>query len=155
MTLMQRFLAAHNARDLDGVLDCFTDDIDYRDIFFGDFVGRPALREMFERTFAESAASTWSIVRTVETADTIVAEWEFDYTVSDAVASGAGARLLLPGVSWLDLRDGRCCRYREFFDRAATLHAQGIAPARVAAIVARRSTVRVLVPAAGSPIECS
>ncbi len=61
--------------------------------------------------------------------------------------SGGGRRLLLPGVSWLELRGGRCCRYREFFDRAATLHAQGIEPARVAAIVARRSTVRVLDPA--------
>jgi hypothetical protein len=52
--------------------------------------------------------------------------------------------LILPGVSWLDLRDGRCFRYREFFDRAATLHAQGIAPEQVAAIVARRSTVRTV-----------
>lgn len=144
MTLMHRFLAAHNARDIEAVLDCFTDDIDYRDIFFGDFSGREALKGLFERTFLESAASTWKVTRTAETSDAIVAEWEFDYTVSDAVPVGGGTRLLLPGVSWLDLRDGRCCRYREFFDRAATLHAQGIPPAVVAKIVERRSEVRVI-----------
>jgi len=143
-TLMQRFLTAHNNRDLTGVLDCFTDDVDYRDIFYGDFVGRDALGGMFARTFAESAVHIWTITRAVCTPDALVAEWEFDYTVADGVPSGAGRRLILPGVSWLDLRDGRCFRYREFFDRAATLHAQGIAPEKVAAIVARRSTVRTV-----------
>lgn len=143
-TLMHRFLTAHNSRDLDAVLDCFSDDVDYRDIFYGDFVGRDALRGMFARTFAESAVHVWTITRTLSTPDALAAEWEFDYTVSEAVPSGAGRRLILPGVSWLDLRDGRCFRYREFFDRAATLHAQGIAPEQVAAIVARRSTVRTV-----------
>ena len=146
-TLVHRFLAAHNDRDLEAVLDCFTDDVDYRDLFFGDCSGRDALRAMFERTFAEVAEHRWTITRTLETPDAVVAEWEFDYTVAESVPSGGGARLLLPGVSWLELRGGRCFRYREFFDRTATLHAQGVAPTTVAAIVARRSTVQVLRPA--------
>ncbi|HUR74772.1 MAG TPA: nuclear transport factor 2 family protein [Sporichthya sp.] len=145
-TLVHRFLAAHNARDVEAVLDCFTDDVDYRDIFFGDFCGRDALRGMFERTFVESSEHRWTLTRTVQTPDAVVAEWEFDYTVADSVPSGGGTRLRLPGVSWLELRGGRCFRYREFFDRAATLHAQGIPPAKVAAIVARRSTVDILRP---------
>ncbi|MGQ0623746.1 MAG: nuclear transport factor 2 family protein [Sporichthyaceae bacterium] len=146
-TFTHQLLAAHNARDIEAVLDCFTDDIDYRDIFFGDYVGRDALRGLFERTFAESARSIWTHIRSAGGPENIVAEWEFDYTVSDSVRFGAGARLLLPGVSWFELRNGRCFRYREFFDRAATLHAQGIPAAVVAAIVARRSTVRILEPA--------
>jgi steroid delta-isomerase-like uncharacterized protein len=145
-TLVHRFLAAHNDRDLTAVLDCFTDDIDYRDIFYGDFVGRDAVRELFERMFAESAVHIWTITRTLGTPEAIVAEWEFDYTISETVPSGGGRRLLIPGVSWFELREGRCFRYREFFDRAATLHAQGIPAERVAAIVARRSTVRVIEP---------
>jgi steroid delta-isomerase-like uncharacterized protein len=145
-TLVRRYLAAHNARDLEAMHNCFTDDVDYQDNFFGDFLGRDALRGMFERTFRESADHTWTVTRTVATDDAIAAEWEFDYTVSDAVPSGGGRRLLLPGVSWFELRGDRCVRYREFFDRAAALHAQGIEPAQVAAIVARRSTVRVLDP---------
>jgi limonene-1,2-epoxide hydrolase len=137
-------MTAHNARDLDAAVACFTDDVDYRDIFFGDFRGRQALRGMLERTFAESAQHEWTVLRTVASAESIVAEWEFDYTVSDTVPSGGGRRLILPGVSWFDLRGDRCFRYREFFDRAATLHAQGIAPEQVAKIVARRSEVRVV-----------
>jgi hypothetical protein len=143
-TLVHRYLTAHNARDLDTAVDCFTDDVDYQDIFFGDFHGRDALRGMLARTFDESAQHVWTVTRTLAGAEAIVAEWEFDYTVSDAVPSGGGRRLLLPGVSWFELRGDRCCRYREFFDRAATLHAQGIAPEKVATIVARRSTVRIL-----------
>ncbi|MGQ0629540.1 MAG: nuclear transport factor 2 family protein [Sporichthyaceae bacterium] len=145
-TLVHQILAAHNAGDLEAVLECFTEDIDYRDIFYGDFAGWEALRVLFERTFRESVRHVWTINRTMATPDGIVAEWEFDYTVSDAVPAGAGCRLVLPGISWWELRDGRCCRYREYFDRAATLHAQGIPPATVAAIVARRSTVRTLAP---------
>lgn len=145
-SLLHRFLTAHNARDLDAALDCFTDDVDYRDLFFGEFSGRDALRGMFERTFAESADHSWAVTRTVETAEEIVAEWQFDYTVSASVPAGGGARLSLPGVSWLELRGDRCFRYREFFDRAATLHAQGVPPGTVAKIVARRSEVRILAP---------
>lgn len=150
-TLVHRFLAAHNARNLDAILECFTDDVDYSDIFFGDFTGREALGGMFERTFRESAAHTWTLVRTIASTEAIVAEWEFDYTVSDSVPSGGGRRLLLPGVSWFGLRGDRCCRYREFFDRAAALHAQGIEPSAVAAVVARRSTVRILDPEPAAP----
>lgn len=145
-TFTGRFTSAHIARDVDGLLELFTDDVDYRDIFFGDFLGRPALRHLFERTFREAAAHTWSVTRSMATADAIVAEWYFDFTISDAVQAGAGRRLAFPGVSWFEMRGDRCCRYREFFDRAATLHAQGIVPATVAKIVARRSEVRVLEP---------
>ena len=145
-SLLRRFLTAHNARDLDAVLDCFTDDVDYRDIFYGAFSGRDALRGMFERTFADSADSRWTVTRMVETPAEVVVEWRFEYAVSASVPAGGGARLSLPGVSWLELRDGRCFRYREFFDRAATLHAQGVPPEAVAKIVARRSEVRILAP---------
>ena len=146
MTFLDRFTTAHVARDVDGLLDCFTDDIDYRDLFFGNFHGRAALRELFARTFRESSAHTWTITRSVAGPGSLVAEWKFDFTISDAVAAGAGSRLAFPGVSWFDLRGDRCVRYREFFDRTATLHAQGIAPGTVARIVARRSEVRVLQP---------
>jgi steroid delta-isomerase-like uncharacterized protein len=145
-TLVERFFAAHNVRDLAAALDCFADDITYRDIFYGDQCGKDALRALFERMYAEAAAHHWTLTRTLVTPEAIVAEWEFDFTVSDSVPSGGGRRLILPGVSWFELRDDRCFRYSEFFDRAAALHAQGIDPGKVAAMVARRSTVRVIEP---------
>jgi predicted ester cyclase len=145
-TFLHHYITAHNARDIGAVLDCFTDDVDYRDIFYGDFLDRDALRGLFRRMFAESAAHTWTVTRTLAGPGTIVAEWEFDCTVSGAVPSGGGRRLVFPGVSWFELRGDRCFRYREFFDRAATLHVQGIAPEKVAKIVAHRSEVRVLDP---------
>jgi hypothetical protein len=148
-SFLDAFTTAHNARDVAAALACFTDDVDYRDIFFGDCHGHTELGAMFTRTFAESAQHTWTIMRSLVTADAIVAEWEFDYTVSDAVPAGGGRRLVLPGVSWFELRGERCFRYREFFDRAATLHAQGVPAEKVATIVARRSTVRVLEPSEG------
>ncbi len=148
-SLLDRYTAAHNARDLEATLACFTDDIDYQDIFFGDFHGPEALSGMFERTWAESAEHTWTITRSLVTPEAIVAEWDFDYTVSDTVLSGGGRRLAFPGVSWFELRGEKCWRYREFFDRAATLHAQGIPAEAVATIVSRRSTVRVVEPPRG------
>lgn len=148
-SFLDAYTSAHNARDVAGALACFTEDVDYRDIFFGDCHGHCELGAMLTRTFAESSAHTWTITRSLVTAESIVAEWTFDYTVSDAVPSGAGRRLVFPGLSWFEMRGERCFRYREFFDRAATLHAQGVPATVVGKIVARRSEVRVLEPSAG------
>ena len=148
-SFLDALTTAHNGGDIGAVLACFTDDVDYRDIFFGDCRGHEQLAAMLTRTFAESARHTWTITRSLATAEAIVAEWDFDYTIAASIPFGDGRRLAFPAMSWFEMRGERCFRYREFFDRTATLHLQGIPADKVATIVARRSTVRILEPSAG------
>ena len=53
MSIVTRFAAAFNRQDVDALVDCFTEDGSYDDIFFGPHAGRAKLREMFERMFHE------------------------------------------------------------------------------------------------------
>jgi len=52
-SVAHRFAAAVTARDVDQVLDCFTPDAIYTDLFYGQFRDRAGLRALFERMFTE------------------------------------------------------------------------------------------------------
>jgi len=137
-----RFAAAFNTREVDQVLDCFTPDAAYHDLFHGRFSGRAGLR-LFERMYAEGEHHVWTMTRVVENPTCTIGEWHFTFTVSSAVPHGGGRTLSFRGVSVFETHAGRCRTYREYFDRTAALLALGISPAAIARIVARRPSVEV------------
>lgn len=143
LDLAHRFAAAFNTRHVDQVLDCFSPDASYHDLFYGRFSGRVELRRLFERMYAEGEHHVWTMTRVVENPVCTVGEWHFTFTVSGSVPQGGGRRLSFHGVSVFETRGGRCHTYREYFDRAAALLAVGISPATVARITTRRPSVEV------------
>jgi hypothetical protein len=145
-TVAHRFASAFNDRDADRVVACFSADAQYRDLFYGLFTGHAEIRALFERMYTEGDRHEWTMTRVVADSDCTVGEWIFTFTVSAAVPPSAGRTLTFTGVSVFETSNGRCHRYREHFDRGAALLALGIRPAAVAAIVARRPTVDVVVP---------
>lgn len=96
--------------------------------------------------YAEGDHHEWTMTRVVADENCTVGEWAFTFTVSAAVPQSAGRTLTFPGVSVFETRDGLCHHYREHFDRGAALHALGIRPTAVAAIVTRRPTIEVTAP---------
>lgn len=142
-----RFASAFNTRDVDQVLECFTVDAVYHDLFYGRFTGRAGLRRLFERMYSEGVHHRWTMTGVVENPDRTIGEWTFEFTVSDAVPQGAGRTLRFDGVSIFQTRSGRCHTYREYFDRGAALFALGIEPGAVARLLARRPAVDVTHPA--------
>jgi len=150
-TLVHRFASAFNARDLDGVIACFTPDATYHDLYYGHFAGHEGLRALFTRMWSEGDAHQWDVGLVVEDDAALMAEWTFTFIVAAAVPSGAGRTLRSTGMSVFEKAGGRCRAYREQFDRAAGLLAVGIPPATVAGIVARRPTVEVEIPAPAAP----
>jgi len=144
--IAHRFAAAFNTRNVETVLDCFTPDARYLDLFYGTFSDRSGLRGLFERMYAEGDQHEWMMTRVVVNPVCTIGEWRFTFTVSSAVARSSGRRLTFRGVSIFETRAGRCHTYREYFDRGAALLALGISPSAVARIAEGRPSVEVTGP---------
>jgi steroid delta-isomerase-like uncharacterized protein len=128
MTVAQQFAAAFSRHDVEGLVGCFTADAAYHDLFYGPHRGHDELRKMFERMFTEGREFTWSMDSVAQSDGLEIAEWTFDFVVSDAIPRSAGRHLHFRGVSVFELRDGRCSAYREYFDRGAALVQLGFPP---------------------------
>ena len=128
MTIAQEFADAFSRHDVESLVGCFTDDATYDDLFYGRHRGHDELRKMFERMFTEGRDFTWAMDAVAEADGLEIAEWTFDFVVTDAILRSAGQHLHFRGVSVFELRNGRCCAYREYFDKGAALVQLGFAP---------------------------
>ncbi len=138
MSVVRAFAEAFNRGDVDGLLDCFTEDATYTDNFYGPHRGSVALREMFERMFKEGRDYRWQMDTVVETPQRTAAEWTFGYVVTDAVPRSAGRRVHFRGMSLFELAGGRIVAYREQFDVGVALLQLGFAPEAMAKVLRRR-----------------
>jgi steroid delta-isomerase-like uncharacterized protein len=138
MGLIQEFATAFNARDVDALLACFTEDASYTDNFFGEHRGRAGLRAMFERMFREGRDYAWRMDAVVETPASAAAEWTFSYIVTDAVPRSTGRKVRFRGMSLFELDRGRIAHYREDFDTGVALLQLGFTPDGVAKVLGRR-----------------
>lgn len=145
-SVAHRFAAAFGTRRVERVLEVFTPDVVYHDLFYGSFHGHDGLRELFGRMYSEGTHHEWVMTAATVEAERTVGEWRFAFTLGGAVPRGAGRTLRFRGVSVFETRFDRCHTYREYFDRTAALLAVGIAPASVAGIVRRRPSVEVTLP---------
>jgi steroid delta-isomerase-like uncharacterized protein len=137
VNLVERFAEAFNRRDVDGLLDCFTADATYRDLFYGPHGGQAALRGMFERMFHEGRDYHWSMDVIVMDEGRAAAEWTFAYTASAAVLRSAGRRVRFSGMSLFELQGGRIHAYREYANTGAALLQLGFAPESIAKVLRR------------------
>ena len=138
MSIVRAFADAFNHGDVDGLLDCFTDDATYEDAFYGPHRGALALREMFQRMFKEGREYRWQMERVVETGEHAAAEWTFGYIVTDAVPRSAGRRVRFRGMSFFELAGGRIAAYREQFDTGAALLQLGFSAEAIVKVLTRK-----------------
>ena len=138
MGLVRDFAQAFNARDVNGLLACFTERASYTDNFYGEHSGRDGLRAMFERMFREGRDYLWRMDAVVETPTSAAAEWTFSYVVTDAVPRSAGRQVRFRGMSIFELEGGRIARYREYFDTGVALLQLGFTPEAVGKVLGRR-----------------
>ena len=102
-SVIERLVAATNARDLDALVDCFT--TDYRNETpvhpSRGFVGRDQVRRNWEQIFAHVPTLQAVIVRSAVSDNTVWSEWEMRGTRGD------GAPHLMRGVVIFGIRDHR------------------------------------------------
>lgn len=134
--LVQRFGAAATAGDGKALAQCFTADGVYHDYIYGPHVGRAAIADMLENLFHRDAA-------------------EYDWTFYDPVTDGRigyahslstfiskvpdylGKEIVIDGTSRFVLKDGLIGAYHESVN-GGVAHAQlGLAPERMAKVMAR------------------
>ncbi|CAN5905333.1 hypothetical protein BH11GEM2_BH11GEM2_35990 [soil metagenome] len=100
---IERLVHATNARDLDALVDCFTDD--YRNETpvhpSRGFVGREQVRRNWEQIFAHVHDLKAVVVRSAVSGNTVWSEWEMRGTRRD------GAPHLMRGVVLFGIREGR------------------------------------------------
>jgi steroid delta-isomerase-like uncharacterized protein len=138
MSAVRDFERAFNRQDVGGLVDCFTENGRYRDMFFGEHTGRSALRAMFERMFHEGRDYAWTMDTVVESEATAAAEWTFSYVASDAVPRSAGRKVRFRGMSLFELEGDKIRAYREYFDEGVALLQLGFKPESLAKVLARR-----------------
>jgi ketosteroid isomerase-like protein len=115
LALAETFLAAWNTQDVDRVLSCYTDDLEYRDPNTrGAVRGRDALRRYLSKLFGR---------------------WQMHWSLREAhlFADGNGCAVLwramfqrpgsdvpveIDGIDYVEVRDDRIARNEVCFDRA-------------------------------------
>jgi len=138
MGIAERFAETFNRQDVPGLLQLFTDQASYADVFFGVHTGQEHLKRMFERMFREGRDYRWSMNTVVEDARHAAAEWTFGYVVSDAIPRSQGRPVRMAGMSMFDLEGGRIVRYREYTDMGVALLQLGFAPEALAHVLAKK-----------------
>jgi len=138
MSVVRRFESAFNKQDVDGLVDCFTEDGAYTDTFFGTHRGHPSLRAMFGRMFREGRDYTWRMDTIVEDERHAAAEWSFAYVATEAVPRSAGRQVSFRGMSFFALDGERIRDYRECFDEGIALLQLGFSPDAIAKVLKKR-----------------
>jgi limonene-1,2-epoxide hydrolase len=112
--VVEAVIAAWKRKDVDGVLDQLTDDVEYH-FLVGQrpLVGKDWVRRFLER-FREHIGEEnhWRILRCAEDGDALFVEGVDDYL------SGDGHRVRYPYMGVFEFSDGRIARWRDYADGA-------------------------------------
>lgn len=114
--LVRRFLEAWTSQDVERVLDCYTDDVRYRDPNTrGEVTGRESLRRYLTRLFA-GWQMTWAAreVFDLEGRDGVALLWRATFR-----RAGQHEVIEIDGMDLAVLRGDRVARNDVYFDRAA------------------------------------
>jgi ketosteroid isomerase-like protein len=134
--LVQRFGAAATAGDGKALADCFTEDGVYYDYIYGPHAGRASIADMLENLFHRDAAEyDWTFYEPVT--DGRIGYAHSLSTFISKVPEYAGREVVIDGTSRFALKDGLIAEYHESVN-GGVAHAQlGIAPERIAKVMAR------------------
>ena len=134
--LVRRFGAAATAGDGKALAACFTPDGTYFDYIYGPHQGRGSICEMLEDLFHRDAAEyDWTFYDPVVNGD--IGYAHSLSTFISKVPEYLGKEIVIDGISRFVLKDGLIAEYHESVN-GGVAHAQlGIAPERMAKVMAR------------------
>lgn len=136
--LVSRFAAAATAGDGKALAECFTPDGIYYDYIYGPHAGRESIADMLENLFHRDADEyDWQFFDPV-TDGKIGYAWSLSTFISK-VPEYKGREIVIDGTSRFVLKDGLIAEYHESVN-GGVAHAQlGLAPERMAKVMARWS----------------
>ena len=110
-TLVRDFCAAFARRDVDELLEFFTDDAVYHNMPMRPVQGKAAIRGVLDMFLKPAQAVDFAVLRIAAAGDTVLTER------LDTFDMGA-RRVELPIAGIFDLRDGKIAAWRDYFDLA-------------------------------------
>lgn len=111
VTIVERFIATFNRRDIDAVMSFFTPEAVYHNLPTKPVQGHAPIRAVIDGFVAPAESLDWEIVTIAADGDTVFAE-RIDRFVID------GSAVALPVTGVFEIRDGRIAAWREYFDLA-------------------------------------
>jgi limonene-1,2-epoxide hydrolase len=120
--LVRRFIEAWKTRDLDRILGFLTDDCFYHNIPLDPVQGPAAIRAVLAPLRDMSSAIDWELHQIAETEGGVVLTERTDrFEV-------AGKWVALPVMGAFELREGKICAWRDYFDMAQLMKQMPGAP---------------------------
>lgn len=129
--VVQEFLAAWSAHDVDRLLSLFTDDVDYVDVPVGAVLhGKEELRAFAAGWFAVSPDITFEPTATVVTGSRAAAEWVGSGTQHGDLPGmpATGKPWQVRGASVMELAGGKIKRCTDYWDFATVMRQLGFLP---------------------------
>ena len=134
--LVQRFSAAATAGDGTALAACFTPDGVYYDYIYGPHAGRESIADMLENLFHRDAAEyDWTFYEPVT--DGRIGYAHSLSTFISKIPDYAGRTVVIDGISRFVLKDGLIAEYHESVNGGVAQAQLGIAPERMAKVMAR------------------
>ena len=116
--VVEAFVAAINAKNIDSVMEFFAPDAVYHNMPMAPVSGSAAIRQVIERFIGPAEKIAWHILNIAETGNSVMAE-RLDRFVLD------GKTVDLPCNGVFEMEDGRIKIWRDYFDMATWLRQTG------------------------------
>ena len=118
--IVSRYIACYNSRDIDGMLECVTDDVVFENISNSGqsmrLEGRNAMEEIARLSGNAFSYRRQKILNFIESGNVASAEVSFEAKAAVDLPTGAkaGDMIRLHGASFFELRDGLLCRIADY-----------------------------------------
>ncbi len=108
---IQNLVAAFNTKDIDAIMEFFTDDAVYHNMPMGPVKGTAGVRGLISGFIAPAEKLDWEILNIAQSGDTVLAERIDRFVIN-------GKDVVLPCLGAFDMRDGKIAEWRDYFDMA-------------------------------------
>lgn len=108
---IQDFIQAFNNKDVDAIMEFFTDDAIYHNMPSGPVQGTEAVQKLIASFVVPAESIDWEILNIAQTGNTVLTERIDRFTLG-------GKPVNLPIMGAFDMRDGKIEAWRDYFDMA-------------------------------------
>ena len=108
---IRNLVAAFNTKDVDAIMEFFTEDAVYHNMPMGPVQGTEGVRGLITGFIGPAETLNWEILNIAQTGNTVLAERIDRFVIN-------GKDVVLPCLGAFDMRDGKIAEWRDYFDMA-------------------------------------
>ena len=105
------FMTAFNSKDVDAIMEFFTEDAIYHNMPSGPVQGTVEVRNLITMFVSPAETVDWEILNIAQTGDTVLTERIDRFVIG-------GKDVKLPVMGAFDMKDGKIAAWRDYFDMA-------------------------------------